>query len=100
MVTPSSLRDGAGPFKMSCNAHGTGQTWTAMTVTTQVPGTVGLSRTPVRRQAVSFSNMRFRPGSTDADFPLIGQIPAGTTCTGGADSQTCLIRAQNPIGKA
>lgn len=56
--------DGAGPMTCAVSADATGATFTAMTITTNVPGTNGKST------------------AANQDFPLVASIPAGTACTG------------------
>ncbi|KAH7092888.1 hypothetical protein BKA62DRAFT_751629 [Auriculariales sp. MPI-PUGE-AT-0066] len=70
--------DGAGPYTCDVNTDGTGNAFTPMQVTTQVPGNNGRSRARAE------------------DFPLVAQMPAGTTCTGGPDGNACLVRCRNP----
>lgn len=74
--------DGAGPITCSVSADASGKTFTAMKVTTQVPGTNG------------------RSNAANANFPLVADMPAGTTCTGtvGASANVCLIKCENPAG--
>jgi hypothetical protein len=74
--------DGAGPISCSVSADATGNTFTPMTITTQVPGTNG------------------RSNAANADFPLVAQMPAGTTCTGtvGALTNVCIVKCANPAG--
>ncbi|RVX72731.1 hypothetical protein B0A52_04129 [Exophiala mesophila] len=73
--------DGAGPYTCMINADGTGQTWSQLTVSEQVPG----------------NNGRNRAGQTTA-FPLTAEIPNGQTCTGtvAGEDNVCLVRCQNP----
>jgi hypothetical protein len=74
--------DGAGPITCSASADATGKTFTAMKVTTQVPGTNG------------------RSTAANANFPLIADMPAGTVCTGtfGTTANVCLVKCENPVG--
>ncbi|KAJ7141281.1 hypothetical protein C8R44DRAFT_866910 [Mycena epipterygia] len=69
--------DGGGPFTAMVNADATGATWVPATVLVQAPGTNGILH------------------GGPANVPFSAQIPAGTTCTGGADGATCLIRINN-----
>lgn len=69
--------DGAGPYTCQVSADATGQNFVAMTVTTQVPG----------------KNSRSNAKATD--FPLVAQMPAGMTCTGGPNGDACLVRCRN-----
>ncbi|KAL7416073.1 hypothetical protein BDY24DRAFT_412983 [Mrakia frigida] len=71
-------QDGAGPYKFEVSPSGEGGDWVEMTVQQNVPGRfLGLSR------------------AVATPFPVEATIPAGTECTGGADGQTCVIRAKN-----
>jgi len=74
--------DGAGPVTCSVSADATGKTFTAMTVTTNVPGTNG------------------RSNAANANFPLVTSLPAGTMCTGTVGSTTgvCAVKCANPGG--
>ena len=74
--------DGAGPMACSISTDATGQQWTNIDVTTQVPGTKGRSK------------------ANNQDFKLAAAIPAGTTCTGSVGGQTgvCMVKCQNPVG--
>ena len=67
---------------MFCPADATGKTFTAMKVTTQVPGTNG------------------RSTAANANFPLVADMSAGTTCTGtvGTSKDVCLVKCGNPVG--
>lgn len=69
-------QDGAGPYSCDVSTDG-GNTFQAATVTTNVPGFAGLS----------FSAAK--------DFPLVMQVPAGTTCTGGPNGDACIARCRN-----
>ncbi|KAF9494224.1 hypothetical protein BDN71DRAFT_1393557 [Pleurotus eryngii] len=69
--------DGAGPYTCQVSADATGQNFVSMTVTTQVPG----------------ENSRSNTKATD--FPLVAQMPAGMTCTGGPNGDACLVRCRN-----
>ncbi|KAG8681591.1 hypothetical protein FRC08_015537 [Ceratobasidium sp. 394] len=69
--------DGAGPYECDVSSDATGQTFTAMKVITNVPGTNSNSRAKA------------------TDFPLVAQMPAGTTCTGGPDGNACIVRCRN-----
>jgi len=70
-------QDGAGPYTCEVSTDATGANFAAMTVTTDVPGFDSLSLVQA------------------TDFPLVAQLPAGTTCTGGADGNACLVRCKN-----
>jgi len=70
-------QDGAGPYTCDVSADG-GNTFTAATVTKQVPGAFGLSL------------------AAATDFPLAAQIPAGMTCAGGPNGDACIMRCRNP----
>ncbi|KAL1837638.1 hypothetical protein VTJ49DRAFT_3558 [Mycothermus thermophilus] len=74
--------DGAGPYTCMINADGTGQTWTNIQVTQNVPGNPRTSRN--------------RDGEATA-FPLVASIPATQSCTGTVAGQdnVCLVRCQN-----
>jgi hypothetical protein len=82
MVYHQINADGAGPITCSLSADATGNTFTAMKVTTQVPGTNG------------------RSNAANANFPLVADMPAGTVCTGtvGATTNVCLVKCENPVG--
>jgi len=71
--------DGAGPYTAEVNTDGTGSTWKALTVMTNVPGT----------------NSRSQAKATD--FPLTVAMPAAMACTGSIAGQNnvCLVRAMN-----
>ncbi|KAH7098990.1 hypothetical protein BKA62DRAFT_328508 [Auriculariales sp. MPI-PUGE-AT-0066] len=70
-------QDGAGPFTCDVNMDGTGSSFTPMKVTTNVPGFAGLSL------------------ATAKDFPLVAQMPAGASCTGGPGGDACIVRCRN-----
>jgi hypothetical protein len=74
--------DGAGPMTCSVSTDASGSTFTAMTITTNVPGTNGKST------------------AANANFPLVAQLPAGTACTGtvGTDTNVCVVKCANPVG--
>ena len=74
--------DGAGPMTCSVDTSGTGASFQAMQITTNVPGTNGLSK------------------AANEDFPLVATMPAGTTCTGkvGGVNGVCFVKCQNPAG--
>jgi hypothetical protein len=74
--------DGAGPIACSISTDATGKTFTAITVSTNVPGTNG------------------RSNAANQNFPLVADIPAGTSCTGtvGALKNVCAIKCANPVG--
>ncbi|KAF7359900.1 putative gegh 16 protein [Mycena venus] len=69
--------DGGGPFTAMVNTDATGATWVPATVLIQAPGTNGILH------------------GGPANVPFSAQIPPGTTCTGGTDKATCLIRINN-----
>ncbi|EJC99890.1 uncharacterized protein FOMMEDRAFT_93383 [Fomitiporia mediterranea MF3/22] len=69
--------DGAGPYTCEVSTDATGTSFAAMTVTTNVPG----------------KNSRSNAKATD--FALVAQMPAGATCTGGANGDACLVRCRN-----
>ncbi|CAE6437016.1 unnamed protein product [Rhizoctonia solani] len=69
--------DGAGPYTCDVSADASGQNFVAMKVTTNVPG----------------ENSRSNAKATD--FPLVAQMPAGTTCTGGPGGDACIMRCRN-----
>jgi hypothetical protein len=62
--------DGAGPMTCSVSTDATGNTFTAMTITTNVPGTNG------------------RSNAANANSPLVASMPAGATCTGTVGTDT------------
>ena len=70
---------GAGPVTCSVSADATGKTFTAMKVTTQVPGT------------------NSRSTAANANFPLEADMPAGTVCTGtvGTTANVCLVKCES-----
>ncbi|KAK4662917.1 hypothetical protein QC763_602010 [Podospora pseudopauciseta] len=72
--------DGGGPYQCMINADATGQQWSNIQVTQNVPG----------------RNSRNRQGQTTA-FPLTASIPANQQCTGTVAGQenVCLVRCQN-----
>ncbi|KAJ7275214.1 hypothetical protein B0H12DRAFT_245881 [Mycena haematopus] len=70
-------QDGAGPYTCDVSTDG-GNTFTAATVTQQVPGVLGLSLAKA------------------TDFPLTAQMPAGITCAGGPNGDACIMRCRNP----
>ncbi|CAE6420279.1 unnamed protein product [Rhizoctonia solani] len=69
--------DGAGPYTCGVSADASGQNFVDMKVTTNVPG----------------QNSRSNAKATD--FPLVAQMPAGTTCTGGPNGDACVVRCRN-----
>jgi hypothetical protein len=74
--------DGAGPYTCMINSDGTGQQWTPIQVSQQVPGN---------------QRGRNRDGE-ETDFPLTAEIPAGQECTGNVAGQDnlCMVRCENP----
>jgi hypothetical protein len=71
-------QDGAGPYSCDVSASGSAADFVAMQVTKNVPGTVaGLSL------------------ASATDFPLVAQMPAGMTCTGGPSGDACIVRCRN-----
>ncbi|THG95016.1 hypothetical protein EW145_g8040 [Phellinidium pouzarii] len=70
-------QDGAGPYTCEVSTDATGASFAAMVVSTDVPGKNSLSNAKA------------------TDFPLVAQMPAGTTCTGGANGDACLVRCRN-----
>lgn len=82
MVCHQINADGAGPVSCSVSADASGKTFTAMKVTTQVPGTNG------------------RSTATSANFPLVADMPAGTVCIGTVSmtANVCLVKCENPVG--
>jgi len=64
------------------NSDGLATSWTAINVTTQVPGKKGNSNAKA------------------TDFPLVAQMPADLTCNGTVAGQAnvCIVRCQNPVG--
>ncbi|KAG9126578.1 hypothetical protein FRC07_002918 [Ceratobasidium sp. 392] len=69
--------DGAGPYMCDVSTDGTGQNFVAMKVVTNVPGTNSRSRAKAQ------------------DFPLVAQMPAGASCSGGPNGDACLVRCRN-----
>ncbi|KAJ4396142.1 hypothetical protein N0V93_000360 [Gnomoniopsis smithogilvyi] len=93
--------DGAGPYKAMINADGTGQTWAAMDVETQVPGTKGNIKKTEKRfwaRALQAVGIMKRATNINEDYPFKVNVPAGTTCTGNIAGQanTCLVKLVNP----
>ncbi|PMD23090.1 hypothetical protein NA56DRAFT_569572, partial [Hyaloscypha hepaticicola] len=82
MVFHQINADGAGPIACSISTDATGKTFTAVTVSTNVPGTNG------------------RSNSANQDFPLVADIPASTSCTGtvGALKNVCAVKCANSVG--
>jgi Egh16-like virulence factor len=74
--------DGAGPYSCGISSDATGATFSNLQVTTQVPGTNGVS------------------GASNKDFPLVVSMPAGLQCTGtvAGQSNVCLVRCKNTSG--
>ncbi|KZV86997.1 hypothetical protein EXIGLDRAFT_752515 [Exidia glandulosa HHB12029] len=70
-------QDGAGPYTCDVSTDATGNDFQEMDVVTNVPGFLSLS------------------GATAEDFPLVAQMPAGATCTGGPDGNACIVRCRN-----
>jgi len=70
-------QDGAGPYTCDVSTDG-GNTFQPATVTTNVKGIAGLSL------------------AAASDFPLVMQVPAGTTCAGGPNGDACIARCRNP----
>ncbi|KAF8213242.1 hypothetical protein K438DRAFT_1564710 [Mycena galopus ATCC 62051] len=70
-------QDGAGPYTCDVSGDG-GNTFTAATVTQQVPGVFGLSTAKA------------------TNFTLVAQMPAGMACTGGPNGDACIMRCRNP----
>lgn len=72
--------DGAGPMTCQVDTTGTGSSFEAMDITTNVPGTNGNSN------------------AANQDFPLVAVMPAGTICAGTVAGQSgiCLIKCANP----
>jgi len=70
-------QDGAGPYKCDVSTDG-GNTFQPATVSTNVPGALGLSL------------------AAATDFPLVMQVAAGTTCAGGPNGDACIARCRNP----
>ncbi|PSR90320.1 hypothetical protein BD289DRAFT_466721 [Coniella lustricola] len=93
--------DGAGPYKAMVNADGTGQSWTAMDVETQVPGTKGNIKKTEKRfwaRALQSVGIMKRATNINEDYPFKVNMPAGTTCTGtiAGQSNACLVKLVNP----
>lgn len=93
--------DGAGPYKAMINADGTGNSWTAMDVETQVPGTKGNIKKTEKRfwaRALQSVGIMKRATNINEDYPFKVNVPAGTTCTGNIAGQanTCLVKLVNP----
>jgi hypothetical protein len=71
-------QDGAGPYSCDVSPSGSAADFVAMQVTKNVPGTIaGLSL------------------AAATDFPLVAQMPEGTTCTGGPSGDACIVRCRN-----
>lgn len=93
--------DGAGPYKAMINTDGTGQSWTAMDVVTQVPGKNGNIRKQEKRwwaRALQSAGIMKRATNINEDYPFKVAIPAGTSCTGNIAGQanTCIVKLVNP----
>ncbi|KAJ1307390.1 hypothetical protein OPQ81_001495 [Rhizoctonia solani] len=69
--------DGAGPYECGVSADGSGKSFAAMKVVTNVPG------------------QNSRSNAKAQDFALVAQMPAGTTCTGGPNGDACVVRCRN-----
>ncbi|QRW18421.1 hypothetical protein RhiXN_03345 [Rhizoctonia solani] len=69
--------DGAGPYTCGVSADASGKSFADMKILTNVPG----------------ENSRSNAKATD--FPLVAQMPAGTTCTGGPNGDACVVRCRN-----
>ncbi|CAG7850001.1 SubName: Full=Uncharacterized protein {ECO:0000313/EMBL:CCA72587.1} [Serendipita indica DSM 11827] len=65
--------DGGGALTAALDTTGTGNNFKAMTVT-----------------------KNFKDGGSNSANPITIQLPAGTTCTGGSNKSTCLIKVVNP----
>jgi len=70
-------QDGAGPYTCDVSTDG-GNTFSAATVSQNVPGVNGLSL------------------SVAKNFTLVAQMPAGTACAGGPNGDACIMRCRNP----
>lgn len=69
-------QDGAGPY--NCDISADGGDFMMMEVTQNIPGVAGLSAAQVK------------------DMPLTVRVPAAmTTCSGGSNGATCIIRCRN-----
>ncbi|KAI3399583.1 hypothetical protein diail_6222 [Diaporthe ilicicola] len=93
--------DGFGPYKAMLNADGTGQSWTAMDVETQVPGTKGKGQKSEKRawaRVLQAMGIMKRATNINEDYPFKVNMPAGATCTGNIAGQanTCLVKLVNP----
>ncbi|KAJ0119050.1 MAS3 protein [Diaporthe amygdali] len=93
--------DGAGPYKAMLNTDGTGQSWTAMDVETQVPGTKGKIQKSEKRawaRALQAMGIMKRATNINEDYPFKVNMPAGASCTGNIAGQanTCLVKLVNP----
>lgn len=93
--------DGAGPYKAMLNTDGTGQSWTAMDVETQVPGTKGKIQKSEKRawaRALQAVGIMKRATNINEDYPFKVNMPAGASCTGNIAGQanTCLVKLVNP----
>ncbi|KAJ7071195.1 putative gEgh 16 protein [Mycena amicta] len=69
-------QDGAGPYTCEVSTDG-GNTFSAATVTQQVPGVFSLSLAKAQ------------------DFPLVAAVPAGTACAAGPNANACIMRCRN-----
>jgi hypothetical protein len=74
--------DGAGPYTCQISTDATGNTFTTLQATTQVPGNNGVS------------------SANNQDFPLVVSLPSNLQCTGtvAGQSNVCLVRCKNPSG--
>jgi len=97
--------DGAGPYKAMINTDGTGKTWQALDVVTQVPGNRGNIRKGQNkrwwldpRELLASAGIYKRATNINEDYPFKVAIPAGTACTGTIAGQqnTCIVKLVNP----
>ena len=91
--------DGAGPYECMIDSTGAGTQWTAMQVTTNVPGTNSRSKA----KATDFVSDRFMDQKLflTSVQPLTVKIAADQTCTGiaGGMEGVCMVRCNNGASK-
>lgn len=72
---PSPL--GGGPYSCAVDFSATGNNFEQVDMQINLPGQNG------------------RSDARSIDLPIVARMPAGSTCKGGADGQTCLVRCLN-----
>jgi hypothetical protein len=91
--------DGAGPYECMIDSTGAGTQWTAMAVTTNVPGKN--SRSDAKAEDFVCTRARFSDAFTDFAQPLTAKVAADQTCTGtmGGMTGVCMVRCNNDASK-